>query len=314
MNKLSRVLIVTLILFGGLLYAKSEALYRKAIESCEAYNNLKHTKNSNNLKLQVGKEYKILETRDKQFLIYVDGERIAQRWVDKSCFSSDSLKKDDKKHVKKSTFNLLAISWQNAFCELKRRAKECEDMDAFDYGASNFVLHGLWPQPKNRLYCNVDKKLIGADKNRQWYRLPKLDLLPEVREELQKYMPGYLSYLHRHEWIKHGTCYGTDPNTYFKDAITLLKQINNSKVRDLFAQNIGKVLTIKKIREVFDMEFGKGAGKKVAMVCQKGLITELWIYLKGKSLNLKELLSSDLSVKSRCYKGKVDSVGYSEYF
>jgi len=304
MKKLALILAI----FSSFIFAKDSTLYKKAVESCEAYNNMKHTKNSNNLKLQVGKDYKILETRDKQFLIYIDGERIAQRWVDKSCFGDKKSK--DKKFTNKSTFNLLAVSWQNAFCELRRRAKECRDMDSSDYGASNFVLHGLWPQPKNKLYCNVDKKIVGADKNRQWNRLPKLNLSPEVREQLQKYMPGYFSNLHRHEWIKHGTCYGTDENTYFKDAIELLKQLNSSKVRELFAKNIGKVLTLKQIRETFDSEFGKGAGKKVALVCQKGLITELWIYLKGSSLNLKELLSSDLNIKSRCYKGLVDSVGF----
>ncbi len=183
-------------------------------------------------------------------------------------------------------------------------------MDSSDYGASNFVLHGLWPQPRNNLYCNLDKKLVGMDKNRQWNRLPNLNLSSDTREELKKYMPGYLSNLQKHEWIKHGTCYGTDENIYFKDAIELLKQINSSKVRELFAKNIGKTLTLKEIRETFDREFGKGAGKKVALVCQKGLITELWIYLKGDSKNLKDLLSSDLDIKSRCYKGIVDRVGF----
>ncbi len=61
--------------------------------------------------------------------------------MDRSCFGDK--KENSKKFAKKSRFNLLAISWQNAFCELKRRAKECRDMDSSDYGASNFVLHGL---------------------------------------------------------------------------------------------------------------------------------------------------------------------------
>jgi len=44
--------------------------------------------------------------------------------------------------------NLLAISWQNAFCEMNKYKKECKNMDSKDFGASNFVLHGLWPQPR----------------------------------------------------------------------------------------------------------------------------------------------------------------------
>ncbi len=89
------------------------------------------------------------------------------------------------------------------------------------------------------------------DKNRQWNRLPNLNLSSDTREELQKYMPGYLSNLQKHEWIKHGTCYGTDENIYFKDAIELLKQINSSKVRELFAKNIGKTPNPKRDKRDF---------------------------------------------------------------
>jgi ribonuclease T2 len=206
--------------------------------------------------------------------------------------------------------NLLAISWQNAFCEMHKKKRECKEMRADDYASSHFVLHGLWPQPRNNLYCGVDKKEIGRDKNRQWYRLKKLDLAPNVREELKKYMTGYSSYLHRHEWVKHGTCYGKDANTYFQDAINLLKQLNSSKVRDYFAKNIGKTIKLKDIRNIFNREFGKGAGKHVAMLCKKGLITELWIYLGNGSNDIKELLKGGAEAKSRCYKGEVDAFGY----
>ncbi len=45
---------------------------------------MKHTKNTNSVKLKIGKEYKVIESRDKQLLIYIDGEKIAQRWVDRA--------------------------------------------------------------------------------------------------------------------------------------------------------------------------------------------------------------------------------------
>jgi len=291
--------------------------YQKAIKACPAYNNMKHTTNTNDIKLEVGKEYRILEHKKGQILTLIKGERIAQRWVDKECFKPKSFfdkivsglnKKASTK--KTSRQNLLAISWQNAFCQTHQYKKECKNMSANDFGASHFVLHGLWPQPRNNLYCNVDKKQIGMDKNKQWYRLKKLDLNSTIREELQKYMTGYSSNLHRHEWIKHGTCYGTDANQYYADAINLLKQINNSRVQKYFITHINQTVTLKDIRKVFDNEFGKDAGKHVTMNCKNGLITELWLHLGSGSNNLKELLQKGETPKSRCYKGKIDAVGF----
>jgi ribonuclease T2 len=292
--------------------------YQKAIKACPAYNNMKHTTNTNDVKLEVGKEYRVIEHKKGQILTLIKGEKIAQRWVDEECFKPKSffdkivsgLNKKSSTNKQTSKQNLLAISWQNAFCQTHQYKKECKNMSADDFGASHFVLHGLWPQPRNNLYCNVDKKQIGMDKNKQWYRLNKLDLNSTVKEELQKYMPGYSSNLHRHEWIKHGTCYKTDANRYYADAINLLKQVNSSKVQKFFAKNIGRTVTIKDIRKIFDEEFGKGAGEHVSMNCKNGLITELWLYIGSGSDNLKELLQKGKTVKSKCYKGKIDAVGF----
>ncbi|NOZ90102.1 MAG: hypothetical protein GXO60_02320 [Epsilonproteobacteria bacterium] len=292
--------------------------YQKATQACPAYNNMKHTTNTNDVKLEVGKEYRVIDHKKGQILTLIKGERIAQRWVDESCFKQKNffdkivsgLNKKSSTNKQTSKQNLLAISWQNAFCQTHQYKKECRNMRANDFGASHFVLHGLWPQPRNNLYCNVDKKQIGMDKNKQWYRLNKLDLNSTVREELQKYMTGYSSNLHRHEWIKHGTCYGTDANRYYADAINLLKQINNSKIQKYFATHINRTVTLKDIRKLFDREFGKGAGEHVTMNCKNGLITELWLHIGSGSDNLKELLQRGETPKSRCYKGKIDAVGF----
>ena len=169
--------------------AFAKETYQDATQACEAYNNMKHSKNTNDVTLEIGKEYRILDHKKGQFLILVKGEHIAQRWVDESCFKPQGLaqklvntlnKKSEtstsESSKKTSKQNLLAISWQNAFCENHRHKKECKLMQKDDFAASHFVLHGLWPQPRNNQYCNVDKKEIGVDKNKQWYRLEKLDL------------------------------------------------------------------------------------------------------------------------------------------
>ena len=42
-------------------------------------------------------------------------------------------------------------------------------------------------------------------------------------------MPAVLSGLERHEWIKHGTCFGGEANAYF-NAAGLAEQVNASPV------------------------------------------------------------------------------------
>lgn len=299
--------------------AKKPKVYETAVLECPAYNNMKHTANSNNIQLKIGEKYRVLQKSKGQVLTLIEGERIAQRWVKEVCLSDGKKKttvvKEETKKVKtmtKSTSkqNLLAISWQNAFCQTHQYKKECKSMNENSFGAFEFVLHGLWPQPRNNAYCNVSKKQIGMDKNKQWNRLDKLDLESDTRKRLSKLMPGYGSNLHKHEWVKHGTCYGTSANDYYVDAMNLQTQVNESKVRDYFKQNIGRQIYLKDVRKVFDKEFGEGAGDHVTMNCKKGLITELWLHLGNGSSELKELFKGGERPKSRCHKGRVDAVGF----
>jgi len=321
------------------LLAKRPHVYDEATKACPAYNNMKHTTNSNGVHLEAGKSYRILSEKEGQRLVMVEGERVAQRWVDADCFEkrtpaskqeADASKQataSSSNHglssivsgIKKkllgdqtnSQKNLLAISWQNAFCQTHQYKKECRRMDRNDFAASHFVLHGLWPQPRNNQYCNVSKKEVGMDKNKQWYRLKDLELSPKTRERLSKLMPGYHSNLHKHEWVKHGSCYGKDPDGYYRDAMDLLTQINHSPLQKFFEKNMGKTVRLKEIREIVDRSFGQGAGKHVTMNCQKGLITELWFHLGGgESNDLATLLKKGDTPKSRCFKGVIDEVGY----
>ncbi len=204
----------------------------------------------------------------------------------------------DKFTSKISTDNLLAISWQNAFCQTHQNKRECRNVKPSHYSASHFTLHGLWPQPRSKQNCKGKRKVF-LDK--------------ELYHQLLEVMPAAKSGLQHHEWKKHGTCYGKDQEGYFKDAIYLIKKINNSAVRELFNKNIGKTLTKEQVSRAFDKAFGKGSGRKVKMMCSKGLITELQINLKGKIDNLvslSSLLKNAHNAKGGCRRGKVDRVGF----
>ena len=213
-------------------------------------------------------------------------------------FSKGGDKSAQKNFAKVSTDNLLAISWQNAFCQAHQNKRECRNVKPTAYSASHFTLHGLWPQPRNNVNCRGSKKVF---------------LEKKLYQELLEVMPAAQSGLHKHEWKKHGTCYGKSQDAYFEDSIAMLKQVNTSAVQKLFARNVGKTISSKQVMQAFDKSFGKGTGRKVKMMCRKGLITELQINLSGEinpKSPLDKLLKHARNAKGGCKKGKVDAVGF----
>ncbi len=324
MNKL----IIVFIIFMVSLVAREEAF---ATKECPAFNNMKHSKNTHAVHLDTKQKYAILRYHKGQVLILIKGEQPAQRWVDDECFAKSNngskntdIIVDTKKYKntninkynnpKLSQQNILALSWHNAFCETHRFKKECKGnifyVSKNKYHEKHFVLHGLWPQPRDKTYCGVDRKLVAMDKHKQWNRLPPLGLNEDVKRKLTKVMPGVSSNLHRHEWIKHGTCYGKDVNRYFEDAVSLVEQVNDSKVGVFFTKNIGKHVTLQQIRVLFNRHFGVGTGKSVELKCKDGLITELWLHLGSGSDDLRELLKKGKQTRSRCQNGLIDRAGF----
>lgn len=196
---------------------------------------------------------------------------------------------------------VLSISMQNVFCQTHKNKKECQ------MGSKKILaLHGLWPQPKNRQYCNVSKKIIGADKNHQWYRLPDIKIDHRTREELSIAMPGVASDLHKHEWYKHGTCSNFVSNEYFMRSISYFKQFENSSAGKLIYSKRGKILYIDELRKSFDISFGNGASKKVEMICENGKVTEIRINLGNYiNKNLNNAVKNGMNVKKSCKSGMV---------
>ena len=338
--------LAVIILLSSFVFARFDA---KPSQTCEAYNNMKHTKNTHHVVLDLSREYTVLKHHKGQNLLLIKGEQPAQRWVDDSCFSKrktnetqthtvkpttntvnikDELLRADKsmaknpqkskKYVpnKRSTSkqNLLALSWHNAFCETHRYKKECKrglgSLLKRKSSDSQFVLHGLWPQPRSNVYCNVDYDLKKVDKKKHWRDLPCLALDEKVEDALAKVMPGFSSDLHKHEWIKHGTCYGKDENRYYADAISLIDQVNSSALGKFFTQNIGKKISLKQVRTIADKSFGRGAGNRIELQCKKGLITELWLHLGSGGTDLKTLLAKGKKTNSRCKQGRIDKAGF----
>ena len=214
---------------------------------------------------------------------------------------------------------VLAISWQPAFCETKSRVPECRSQRRGRIDTRQFSLHGLWPQPRRQTYCGVDRTVRSAARG-GWRNLPGLGLDRDLQRRLLAAMPGVRSYLHRHEWVKHGTCYrpASGPRTaanYYEDSLDLLDAVNASPVRDLFQSNIGRSLTATRIRRAFDEGFGQGAGRRVQMECRRDgdrqIIVELRIALAGRFGvdDMGALMRSARPQRQGCPSGVVDPVG-----
>ena len=218
-----------------------------------------------------------------------------------------------------SVENLLALSWQPAFCETKPNKAECKVLNdgGLPITETQLSIHGLWPQPKGKFYCGVSDALIELDKSKQWLEIPALDLDAETNEALMTAMPGMMSGLERHEWVKHGSCHRGDggANEYYDDTLLVTDAINGA-IADFLSDHVGAEVNTADIRALMDNSFGDGAGDRVQVKCQgdggRVLIQELRINLKGvinSDTSVADLLLAAETLSPGCPKGIVDPAG-----
>jgi ribonuclease T2 len=263
----------------------------KASKACPALQSIRNGTNPGDVKLELGQSYPLI-AKNKQdathYLVAIDGASPRERWVEVGCGDVGGATTPTPTPTSAggggaTATHVLDVSWEPAFCEGHGEKAECQRETEQSFEATHFSLHGLWPQPKGHYYCGVDRTLKDADKRNHWGDLPEPDLSAATRDRLAAVMPGVLSGLERHEWIKHGTCYGGDANTYFNRAAELAEQLNASAARELFAGKIGQSVSLADIRGAFDAAFGAGAGARVVVDCppNSGEVSELVIYLAG---------------------------------
>ncbi len=304
--------------------------YFIANDNCEALKSIKNKSNPGDIHLMTDMAYKALAKNKEDATHYRVKVKYAfpqERWVPVGCgmlltncreftvnnsFSNNPVADTTTSSANGNDY-LLALSWQPSFCQNNQDKTECLAQSDNSYDATHFSLHGLWPQPERNTYCNVTNENKELDEQGKWDQLPVLGLSIETYDNLMKIMPGVISYLQRHEWIKHGTCYSTSPEEYFKESIMLTNEINVSVVSNFFKNNIGFQVTSDDIRAKFDEAFGNGAGNRVEVKCDDGMISELRINLSGKiddNSKLKELILSADSVSPGCKRGLIDAAGF----
>jgi ribonuclease T2 len=294
-----------------------------ATKACPALQSIKKATNPGDVTLTVGASYKLIGGNKEPatyYWIVVPGASPDFRWVPVDCGTTDLAAAAPASSTGKTASGapeyVLAISWEPAFCEGLPDKVECKGETASSFEASNFALHGLWPQPRSNSYCGVSAADKASDNAHDWPALPAVTLSPATKAALDKIMPGTQSALERHEWITHGTCFGADQETYFSAAVAAAGAINASAVRDLFASHIGQSLTLTEIRAAFDKSFGAGAGERVRVACQpdgnRRIIEELTIGLSGsvgKAGDIAALILAAPSTSGGCPSGIVDQVG-----
>lgn len=301
--------------------------YFTATKACPALQSINRGTNPGNVTLRPGTAYDLIagnKDRPTHLWIAVPGAQPERRWVEVSCGerATDAEARmpaptpAPPKPSYRGTQYILAVNWQPAFCELSPRKTECRNQQPHSFEATNFTLHGLWPQPRGNEFCLVSEDDRWSSENGRWRDLPPVRLSSGLRDELDVVMPGTQSGLDRYEWTKHGTCYGTSAERYFTDAMVLMLALNESSVTRLFATNIGRKITLQQVRDAFDESFGEGAGQRVRMACEadgnRTIITELTIGLTGEIYSPDDfpaLIGAASPVDGGCRSGIVDAAG-----
>ncbi|MBV7316329.1 ribonuclease T [Shewanella sp. NIFS-20-20] len=269
-----------------------------ATDACPLFQSKNKQTNPGEHYTQVGQEYAVIEflgNRDNPswYRLRTAASQSPQRWVKASCGKISgqpthiSPQKNDAHScstAEQYDSHRLALSWQNAFCQLKGRKKaECKAMlfDASLPAHREFSLHGLWP---NKQGCGINYGYCGsvATKPKSFCDYPALHLSAPTRQQLEALMPSaqFGTCLQRHEYWKHGSCTDDGAEGYFAQAIRLTQAVNDSHlVRQTLSDHLGKTMSRKQFMQAFMEDFGSTAANKVSLQCQGGMLVEILISL-----------------------------------
>jgi len=266
-------------------------------QACPAMRSMRRATNPGEVFVQPNTAYEVLAQNKaiaSHYRIFVDGAEPPERWVAATCGTFDPNGQVARAPGAAGAAavaggvrgtHLLALSWQAAFCAKRPEKTECAAVTPTSRSGTQLSLHGLWPQPEGKKYCNVTPAVRELDAKRAWDQLPEPAMSAETAKRLAAVMPGVQSKLERHEWIVHGTCYGANAEAYFARSAGLTEEVNASKVAKVFAESAGQPLNTSAIRAAFDEAFGEGTGERVSVACSgrggNRRISEIRISLAG---------------------------------
>lgn len=152
-------------------------------------------------------------------------------------------------------FYLLSLTLEPAFCEDgNQRIAQCRALDGESFARTPLVLHGLWPEALEP--GRYPRDCPG----------PRLDLQPQTRADLGRWMPGIREGLERHEWRTHGTCSGLDDDAYFRAAIDATR-LANEALGDAIRGNAGRSVDAATLRRAAERA-RPGFGAQLVFICR----------------------------------------------
>ena len=278
-----------------------------AQQACPAFQSFRNQTNPGGILVEPGRAYELIEINrpdgPSHYRMIIPGVAPQERWVAVGCGvrtveapdqptptpdGDGNVDVGDAGLPAGSDIYMLAASWQPGFCETQPDKVECLNQGEDRFDASHFALHGLWPQPQGREYCvGVTPEMKANDKPATWRLLPAVVIPAELMDRLKVVMPGTASFLERHEWLVHGTCYKEPMESYFAETLALMEDLNASSLVGFMVDNIDNSVTPAQIRAAVDAAFGPGAGDRVEINCKKEqagnrmVLTELQLSLAG---------------------------------
>lgn len=185
MKKLQRIIWAVIILFSPSVVTAAVQMegYFIAEEACPAYLSIKKKTNPDAVALQPGYAYKITAKNKPNAAYYrvvINEASPKSRWVETSCgkalIDCKTVASASVHPAAEGKAYVLAVNWQPAFCQTHRNKTECRTQTAERYDADHFTLHGLWPQPRSNIYCNVSSVDKSLDQRGAWDQLGALGL------------------------------------------------------------------------------------------------------------------------------------------
>jgi len=309
-----------------------------ATQSCEAFVSKNKRTNPGDIKLNLGQIYTIIEVNKVSdpswYRLTVPDVQPNKRWVAESCgdidvrIGSGNDSGTDENSSGNNVCNIagqedsyvLALSWQPAFCETGngRNKPECQIDDNNAYQASNFTLHGLWP---NKQSCGTKYGYCGEVKRKPGHfcDYPQLQLFTDVRKNLEQVMPSAAagSCLQRHEWFKHGTCQtNLTIDEYFETAVNMARQFNASGIGYFMSRHVGEMVTEEAFIARINCALGADTHNSIELKCRDGNLVDVYIHLMDvldDSADLETTINRDRVFKSNCGgEFKIDPIGFSQ--
>ncbi|EAN2945085.1 ribonuclease [Salmonella enterica] len=144
-------------------------------------------------------------------------------------------------------FLVYALTWQPTYCVLYSADQNCKEI------RSDFYTHGIWPyfkttQESNNIHPSYCIQSSGCAEKKACSLTDDVITNILIDDNFRLILAKHPENLMKHEWEKHGTCYGKNQYEYFNDFINLKKTIADNKK---ILENIGEEVLFSEIKTWF---------------------------------------------------------------